>query len=606
MTNSDKTPVNVSLVFADADVQSISRAANHDFAAGDKLIAYLRHASKSGSESGSEITKVDGFDKTVTFTVNTGATMTQVDKTSTYQTSEITANPALYWDDFSSAEEGKDIRTDGHGLQSVWGYCYNGNETSKPSTDADELEWTVAADQSTSIQSSDLLWSKTQDIVAYQHSTAVDGQRNGLTIPYTHAMSKATIILKVDDTFNDETNVFNKTSITLAKVNTKGKCTASTATIVGTETDGTVTMHRGTTDADGKSITFEGIFVPTVLSTTDNAIWAKVTNVAGNNYEIPLTSDMLTSWSCTSDKGTLSGTNYQLTVTLSKTKIAVVAQIADWVTQTTEGTATVKFSTDLTSVTPNTDLTDGTSYDIYRGTETTNLTKATTRTYTDSKWSNNPEIYWANASTNYYFRGLAKTVDGKITSVGDKNATTVSHDEDILWATTAAHKGTNTSGTEESVTEGAPISPRTSEVPMQFSHAMSKVTFVLKTTEDDASKVDLTDATITIPDVVKAGTISVSDGSITPSTETKDKADVEMKSNVAQTFIPQSVSNKVVKITLNDGTTYSYTLAEGTTLEQGNAYTYTITLSKEAIKVAAFVKDWTAKTGSGDASLDWD
>ena len=599
-----KTPVNVSLAFADADVQSVTRAADNKFEGGDKLIAYLRHASKSGET----ISQVDGFDKTVTFTVKSGATMKQVGETSTYQTSDITASPALYWDDFSSANN--DIRTENHGLQSLWGYCYNGNTSAPTSDHKDELTWEVASDQTLSIQSSDLLWSKSQDIVAYQHSNAVDGTRNGLTIPYTHAMSKATIILKVDETFT-ETNVFDKTSITLAKVNTKGKCTASTANIVVTENDntytsGTVNMHKGTVSTDGKSITFDCVFVPTVLSTTSNAVWANITDVSGNNYEIPLTDAILSAWECNTTSGTKSGTNYQLIVTLSKVKIDVVAQIADWTTQEATGTAAVKFNTDLTNITPNNDLTDGTSYDIWRGTTTDNLTKATTRTYEDSKWSSTPEIYWANASTNYYFRGLAKVgEDSKITSVGDAG-TKVSHDEDILWATTAAHKGTNTSGTEESVTEGAAISPRTSVVPMQFSHAMSKVTFVLKTTDDEASKVDLDGATITMPDMVKAGTISVADGSINPSTDTNDKAGVEMKSNESQTFIPQSVSGKVVKITLKDGTTYSYTLKDDAALERGNAYTYTITLSKEAIKVAAFVKDWTVKPGSGDASLDWD
>ena len=602
-----KTPVNIALTFADGNSRVSSRAVDHDFESGDKLVAYLRHAQTTDGKAEA----VGSFDKTVTFTVNTGATMTLVDgTTSTYQTSDITASPTLYWDDFTSADN--DIRTDGHGLQSLWGYCYNGNTTCTPATPADELTWQVATDQTSGYKTSDLLWSKSQDIVAYQHSTAVNGQRNGLTIPYTHAMSKATIILKVDDTFNADATPFANTAITLAKVNTKGLCTASSATITGTGTTGEyedageVKMYKGATSTDGKSITFEGLFIPTLLTTTDNPVWANVSDVAGNSYEIPLTTDILNAWACTDAAGTLSGTNYQLTVTLSKVKIDVVAQIADWNTQEATGTAAVKFNTDLTNITPNNDLADGTSYDIWRGITTDALTKATTRTYADGTWTSSPEIYWANASTNYYFRGLAKTAtDDKITSVGD-NGTAVTHDEDILWATTTKHTGTKTDGTTATVEEGAAISPRTSEVPMQFSHAMSKVTFVLQTTDDDASKVDLDGATITMPDMVKAGTISVADGTITLSTSSDDKGDVTMSSDAAQTFIPQSVSGKVVKIMLKDGTTYSYTLSEDASWERGNAYTYTITLSKEAIKVAAFVKNWTVKTGSGDASLDWD
>ena len=38
----------------------------------------------------------------------------------------------------------------------------------------------------------------------------------------------------------------------------------------------------------------------------------------------------------------------------------------------------------------------------------------------------------------------------------------------------------------------------------------------------------------------------------------------------------------------------------------GNKYTYTITLTKEAIQFRALIKDWTENTGSGNATLDWD
>ena len=55
-----------------------------------------------------------------------------------------------------------------------------------------------------------------------------------IIIPYTHAMSKATIVLTAGEGFGD--NAFDNTTITLKGVIVKGKCTASTATVVGTKT----------------------------------------------------------------------------------------------------------------------------------------------------------------------------------------------------------------------------------------------------------------------------------------------------------------------------------------------------------------------------------
>lgn len=596
--DSDKTPVSVAMAFVDKENSATTRAVDHDFESGDKLVAYLRHAqTASGTTEG-----VGSFDQTVTFTVNSDATMTQVGTTDTYETSDITPNKSLYWDDFSSATY--DIRTAGHGLQSLWGYCYNGN-ASAPSTPNDVLTWSVATDQTAGYKTSDLLWSKEQDVVAYEHSTAVDGTRSGLVIPYTHAMSKATVILVAATGF-DGTSIFNNTTVTLNGVNVTGTFTASTAKIGTDFTVGSIQMHKSSVSADGKTAVFDCLFVPTAR---DNVSVA-VSDVDGNNYTITITPEILNEWGCLTT-GTQSGVNYQLTATIKKQAIDIKAQITDWVTKEASTEGVIKFSTDLSNISPNTDLTDGTSYDIFRGTSLTGLDKVTTREYADGVWSNNPEIYWQNASTDYYFRGLATlSADNKITTVG--GSLDASKENDLLWATTAKHTGKNNSGATVTVEEGAAISPRTSQVPMQFHHAMSKVTVTLGTTTDD-SAVDLTNATITIPGLIDKGTINVATGEITAtasSTSTLSALSAE-----AHIVIPQNLAGKVMTITLQDGTTYSVTLTDvaldGSTTkienwERGNAYNYTVKLSKEAIQFGAFIKDWTVNKGSGDASLDWD
>ncbi len=593
--DSDKSQVHVAMAFVDREDNAKTRAVDHDFESGDKLVAYLRHAQTTdGTTEG-----VGSFDKTVTFTVNPDAAMTQVGTTDTYETSDITPDPSLYWDDFSSATY--DIRTANHGLQSLWGYCYNGNADA-PSTPADVLSWTVAADQTSGYKTSDLLWSKSQDVVAYQHSTAVDGTREGLVIPYTHALSKATIVLIASTGFEDA-DVFDNTSVTLENVNVDGTFTASTATLVAGNS-GIVKMQKDVA-ADGKQAVFDCLFVPTEL--TVGTKWATVADVDGNNYTITLTQEILDQWTAATE----SGVNYQLTATLKKQAIDIKAQIADWVTVKASTEGEIKFSTDLSEINPSDDLTEGSSYDIFRGTSLTDLTKVTTREYADAAWSNNPEIYWQNASTNYYFRGLATLdADNKITTVG--GSLDAAKESDLLWATTAKHTGVDNSGATVTVDEGAAISPRTSQVPMQFHHAMSKVTFTLATTTDD-SAVDLTNATITIPGLIDKGVIDIATGEIVGTASSTST--LLTVSNETHIVIPQNLAGKVMTITLQDGTTYSVTLTNvavnGTSTkienwERGNAYNYTVKLAKEAIQFGAFIKDWTVNKGSGDASLDWD
>jgi hypothetical protein len=70
---------------------------------------------------------------------------------------------------------------------------------------------------------------------------------------------------------------------------------------------------------------------------------------------------------------------------------------------------------------------------------------------------------------------------------------------------------------------------------------------------------------------------------------------------------------------LKDGTKYKFNLANakvvtngttGTTTisswESGNAYTYTINISKQGVELLGYVKDWIENKGSGDAELIWD
>ena len=620
-TDSAKTPINIAVAVADAETSGKTRAVDNRFESNDVLVAHLQHVSTEGTNQTLQVS----FEKTITLTMNADVVMTSVpESTNTQQTTSFTTNETLYWDDFSDATH--DIRAEGHGLRSAWGYCYNGN-SSAPSSDnySDIRVWSVATDQKSGIKSSDLLWSKTQEPVAYTHDKNNHGT---ITIPYTHAMSKATIELTASDGFGD--TPFNNTSITLTNVNTKGKFTASTATVQGTEAeDGyvkeNIKMHK--ISADGKTATFDCLFVPNTSFTSGNKI-AEVKDVEGNNYDIVITDAMVRQWG----RHSVSGTNYKLVGTLKKKAIDIVAQITGWTEIVSTGNeGQIKFSTDFTFSTQPQDLGEGTSYDVFMTADKENFEgKSTTRTLVAGIWTDNPVLYWQGEGQKRYFRGLAKLEkddEGKelITTVG--GSPEANQGIDLLWATTTEHTGTKADGTVVTYKEGDAIDPRTSAVPLQFSHAMSKVKFVLTTSAVDADdKVDLTGATISIADVYTKGTVSMDKGIIGGrSAKTLKKPVTENSDGKYETedciVIPQSTSiltkpetAKTLVITLNDNTTYSLKLPECkddngkeiTDWKQGNYYVYTIKLTKAAIGFRAMIKDWNKKTGSGNASLDWD
>ena len=611
-----KTPIDIAVAFVDGEIvsKSSTRAVDKTFEANDKLVAHLQHVQGTGSDA----SLVGSYEKTITLTMNSNVTMSNTSDENIKQTTSFTTSESLYWDDFSDAT--KDIRTEGHGLRSAWGYCYNGNSSAPTDGNhSDEITWEAATDQKTGFKTSDLLWSKTQNPVSYQHGNNSGDIHGTIIIPYTHAMSKATIVLTAGEGFGDD--AFKNTKITLKSVNIKGKFTASTATVVGTKTGeegqyetGNIQMQKKSTDATNNSVTFECIFVPNTLL-NDGKLWAEINNVAGNNYEIKLTSAMLATekWGAGPTK---SGVNYKLAATISKQKIDVVAQIADWINKETSADGKIQFSTDLTNITSTGDLSAG-SYLVFMS-DTDNDTNygdaATTRSYSENVWQDSPTLYWQGEGEARFFRGLAKMNGESLTSEGvSRNA---EQGTDLLWATTPQHTGKDNSGNDKTYQAGEKIDPRTSFVPLKFEHAMSKVKFVLKTTDDKNTKVELEGATMSIPGIITDGTIDVANGNITLGSTTDDLAPVD---NTEYIVIPQNLDGKKLTITLNDAnadekkTTYSILLTDckvdGNTIsswERGNSYVYTITLAKEAIQFRALIKDWNEKTGSGDASLDWD
>ena len=701
----EKTPIETSALL-DVSSSESTRAANKDFAQDDKLLAYLRHVTWDGNSSGDRTpVTVNNSPTLVTFTKGTtacdeysGSDITPIgtnqalglSSRNTKQTSDLTAIPALYWDDFSRAstdseEEGAyDIRTSGHYLQSYYGYCFNGGEgknNEKGNTvignisaalveETGVLGWKVPYDQTTqtSLTGCDLLWSAEQTPIQYAHGSQNNGGAHGtLVLPYTHAMSMVTVDVVAKDGFS--AGALNNTWVELQGMNKTATFTAPTLTIsdAGTGTDekpGLVKMYKETPTSDTESnpkCTFKALVVPNT-SLSQGALFLKIFDADGNNYDLKITSSILTSWtSGLKDSKMQSGYNYHLTVTINKVGMDVQSTLSDWKTVEAVGEGDIQFpEDDVTEIYTTTDgagnptgskvdfsTTEGkqlanfntsSSFSLYtKGTSESDVyAYATTSTYTQGTgstkyWKNDPEIYWPNDHDKFYFRALAiynaPAEDGSynIQAYTPTSSNTVTQATDYVWATTPAHKVKKTDGSGEATyAKSAAITPRTGDVPLAFEHVMSKITVKLATSTA-ADAVNLSGALLSISKLVDSGTISIEDGTITggsiadtPISEFCPSGQMLEGKTVLEnyTMIPQQITDDaIMTIKLADGTTYKLqlntcvqddTTAPITAWLRGIHYTYTITLTKEAISFRVMIKNWDEKKGSGNANLDWD
>lgn len=624
--NGERTPLNVAVALSNGT--PLSRAEGNTFAAGDSLYAYIRQVEWDGTEVAdytatgvvSPVT-ADQSPSLVLFTVNSGFTMTDVDGM-TRKTSNITPTKPLYWDDFSTASA--PLTADDRYLQSAWGFCYNGGTpTTALDQDNGTIGWTAAADFTPNgvLRNNDLLWSKAQQPLKYKRGTFGGNDHGTLVIPYTHAMSMITIEVVAGEGFT--TGNLGSTTATLQDMYKSATFSAPNATVSSQADPQTVKMlasAEGTNAESKPNKVFRALVIPG-KELALNATLAEITNIDGNNYKIPVTDAILTAWSSYLDSGKLkSGVNYKLTVTVAKQAIDVVAQITDWTIIKATGKGEINFSADVNDRDDENDITNG-SIDIFRAEDLASMnTMTTTATYNSGKWVNSPEIYWANGTQSYYFRALTEYDGSKYNSVGGSN--NLARGRDVLWGTTKAHSGTAADGSTFDYAEGAAIAPRTGNVPLTFSHVMSKITVNLTTDESDA-KVVLDGAKITINGLNETGTIEVKDGTVVPGSTTTDISDFAAKSHPitdvstlnGYVVMPQVLGNEIrLRVKLADGTTYSLQLNQCLDSskqvigewKKGTHYEYTIKLTKEAIGFVALVKKWEDVSGGGDANLDWD
>lgn len=665
-----KTPIAIeSNVLADVPV---ARAVNDRFEANEQLVAFLRHVNLVGEEY-QLVNSAEAGTPPLARLVNLQVESLTTDHHNVANNFNqaaasklvCTDEQGLYWDDFSEGGKGDatDIRTDNHFLQSYYGYCYNGGSPSVALTpNTGVLEWTVATNQTSGFKTSDLLWSPTQTPpLAYIHGSnnTITGRDGVLAIPYTHAMSKVTIAIECEEGFVSSKNNFTGASVVLKNMNTVCTLSAPNATVTASDTPANITMQPIANTNLKQS--FSALIARTEFS--NEMEFALINQIDGNNYKLVITDAILNTseandWASqldgytneTKSGTTKPGVHYLITVKLKKQEIKVQASILPWDEVEATGNGQIVFNNNVKDQTG--DIADGLKvkgFDLYKSATTTFGTKKTTVSWNNTAWEYNPIIYWQSSSDNSYFRALsgAPTDDP---DTGDNESLVMTLGTDVLWGTTAEHTGKDENNVDYSYDRGAQIKPRTSNVPLEFEHAMSKITVKLSTTTGD-DKVDLDGATISIVNIYDKGKIALVDGAISqlevvkamPITgylaaesegegnKLKDvvvipqkltfMADGTTPRNGAVTFnndgtIKTNETNGkiVMMIMLADHTTYVLDLAtcldeedkEVTEWKRGKHYTYTITLAKAELTFRAMVKEWEEKKGNGNATLEWD
>lgn len=670
LEGTEKTPVTVVTNLQTAT--PVTRAVDGKFETNDLLNAYIKHVTVADADANplvwnADVTGTGVGPRLANFKVSAltqdheddADNWTNHSATSTLQ---VTDAAGLYWDDFSnSVDADHDLRTSGHALMVYYGYGYNGSpaygeDGSSITADLNQADgtigWKVATDQTSGFKTSDLLYAGQQVPVAYAHgaNNTIIGRDRVLTVPYTHAMSKVTIEVICDEGFDaDQAKNFGSAAVKLYQAGTVTTVTGPTKAVAKGTTPADINMQK-LTPTDARHCSFTGLMAPTLVK--ENAVFATIEGIDGNDYKINLTNaaidakdvetgqTLINAWSTqlaaydaasvtpdaakayTQANGGLTkpGVHYMLTVTIKKQQIKVEATIQDWKAVSATGIGQILFDNDVTDKTG--DITDAlktNGFDLYKSTTTTFGTKATTVSWSNPEWTYSPKIYWQNKDDKEYFRALSGAIADDPATNDDNESLAMSQGRDVLWGTTAEHSGKDVNNNDYHYEKGAQIDPRTGKVPLEFEHAMSKISVNLLTSGDNA--VDLSGATISIINTYNEGKIDINTGDISdfnlnltspPAVYTLNETVNGEYKLLDQIVIPQSLVND------KDGNTRGTTptfyqsaeltkiYSDGTSIDNGGSGTYYLTstldpVNYEASELTEIYADGTSIDDTGSA-----
>lgn len=593
----------------------------------------------------------------------------------------------LYWDDYGTADPANKETGRTTGL-TIYSVAVEGKSALPNSTPADltsntlswtELSWNVGTVSDSKISQKsgwgdyDLITSNNIRPTAdggdgnYTFANATINPRTHNLLKFTHAMTKITVNLTADvgfpgyDTGVEYAKFQEAPEVTLLGFYYSGKVNveAKTSEAVGTGTNIEMWRDKGVTWATGGQHTsqFTALVFPgnTFADATDiiklvvdgNTLNVKATKINAANNETNNTFEQ--------------GKNYIFNIIVKKTGVIVTATVKDWEDVSAEEEAP-KINVTATYGYTTSDGVTGVSaftkdYDLFRSTtKTTGYDEDNTADginpaarYTSSAW--NKTIYWPDHQTHYFFRGIYPQVGSSVsgtTALSTAEAVTTVNSNDVVAVANATYT-TDTypsdlaiaipRKTDGALDEDCKESGHTSQagicategvINMNFEYAMSKVEIRLKSSAEDASHLDLTNANTKVEIIggYNKARIKLSDG-LHDTYADADKGDYKLTSlttpetgylvTTLDAIVPQVIGEDVVfritvttdnngtpdnpaddkidvyecKVNLIKETTGNTPVAEW---EHGKHYIYVLDVNKTALTVTATLKDWVVVT----------
>ncbi len=363
-TSEEKTPLLINATLSTGRAQT--RASGSTFANGDQLKAYVRHTN-GGSLGSFSVVDAEYAKKFVTIT---------------YNGSSFTSDS--YWDDFSNSNDATtDVRTEGHGLHSLYAYCFNGGETNNKTSLTEStgvLGWKIGTftndyiDQTseTKVQNADLLWAPEINKATYSHGASHDADHSTLNLAFSHAMSQISVTVTAQDGFIASTNPLESTILTLNSMNTVTQWTPSTPAAffpLIQETAGNiknVRMYAGEPYPSGNALvrTYYAIVAPGTKLLEGQKL-LDITNAHRNDYTLNITSDMLDNSHWGSGHSgdnqigggegthyviTQPGKHYHLDVNIKKSAVQAHATLTGWTDVNASGEGKIVLNDDDTNL----------------------------------------------------------------------------------------------------------------------------------------------------------------------------------------------------------------------------------------------------------------
>lgn len=613
----------------------------------------------------------------------TTATITDfVDGSNTSKHNKVSMDPMLYWDDFHTADPanttGRAYGLDIYGA-AVANYLNgegkagflpdntdaNGNNLER-SFDWTALHWTLPLDQSAeSFTNCDLLTSNNvtagkDGTLKFDDVTGKSGQKPSNLLEFTHAMTCITVELTAGKGFpvsgNPATAKFQSNpSVTLLGFPYVGIVDVVKKKTTPTKADFTTTTEDPYATGNIESFIRSGGTSHTVKLQAlvfPGCSFDDATNVLrimadGNEYLVTAKKlndelrSLNTQGKITTGTTLQQGTNYVFKVTVNKTGVDVTATIKEWNEITAENEAPI-INFDKCYGHDGTAFTD--PFTLYRSTNKMDgpYTDQADISYVNSRYVMEPQLYWPDHKTHYFFRAIWPQVGSPKGPAADKIKGTNSievyneaykadqYPSDLRIGMPRKADGTpdetckNGHGVEGICATDAPDGSTHDDegkIHLNFRYAMSQVSVQLKTNEEEVSSTNRVtfdkNTTVEILNGYTAGALMLGDGSSdftdkTPATYPMSKPAADDYTNYLDAIVPQPLTSPAgdlkFRITVGDD---AYETVLGIkdipvkingvqqkidAWKPGKKYVYTLTITKTGVTVAATIADWDTVT----------